>query len=260
VEREQPSKLQAMLNPNPSELPDDFSMPLWDHLEELRERILLGLLAALVAILVCFCFSKELVVFLEAPVAMKGVRFLQLSPGEFFFTTFKVAGYSGLLLATPTILYQIISYIVPGLTASEKRLLAPVMFGSSILFFTGILFAYEILTPAALNFFVDYSDGAVESLWSIDQYFEFVVVLLLSAGLSFQVPVIQILLGQFGLVTSKQFFAQWRYVVVGATAAAAVLTPSTDPFTQTLLAVPLIGLYMGGAVAVKFLEKPTETA
>lgn len=91
MEREQPSKLQAMLNPNPSELPDDFSMPLWDHLEELRERILLGLLAALVAILVCFCFSKELVVFLEAPVAMKGVRFLQLSPGEFFFTTFKVA-------------------------------------------------------------------------------------------------------------------------------------------------------------------------
>ena len=89
-EREQPSKLQALLNPDSSELPDDFQMPIWDHLEELRERILLGGLAALVAILVCFCFSKELVVFLEAPVASKGVRFLQLSPGEFFFTTFKV--------------------------------------------------------------------------------------------------------------------------------------------------------------------------
>lgn len=252
--QDQPSPLQSILSPDPSELPDDFNMPIWDHLEELRERVLVGGLAALVAILVCFCFSKDLVVFLEAPVATKGVRFLQLSPGEFFFTTFKVAGYAGLLLSTPTILYEIIAYIVPGLTVSEKRLLAPVMFGSSFLFFCGILFAYEILTPAALNFFVDYSNGAVESLWSIDQYFEFVVVLLLGTGLSFQVPVVQILLGQFGLVSSQQFFAQWRYVVVGATAAAAVLTPSTDPFTQTLLALPLIGLYMGGAGAVRFLE------
>jgi sec-independent protein translocase protein TatC len=70
-----------------------------------------------------------------------------------------------------------------------------------------------------------------------------------------QVPVVQILLGQFGLVSSQQFFAQWRYVIVGATAAAAVLTPSTDPFTQTLLAIPLIGLYLGGASAVRLLEQ-----
>lgn len=116
----------------------------------------------------------------------------------------------------------------------------------------------------------------MESLWSIDQYFEFVLVLLLSTGLSFQVmsgslhmiawqlpskhaecaqvPVIQVLLGSTGIVTSKQMFAQWRYVVVGATVAAAVLTPSTDPFTQTLLAIPLIGLYLGGAAAVGALE------
>lgn len=86
----QPTKLQSILSPDPSELPNDFQMPIWDHLEELRERVMIGGLAALVAITVCFCFSKDLVVFLEAPVAMKGVRFLQLSPGEFFFTTFKV--------------------------------------------------------------------------------------------------------------------------------------------------------------------------
>jgi Sec-independent protein translocase protein (TatC) len=73
--------------------------------------------------------------------------------------------------------------------------------------------------------------------------------------LLWQVPVVQILLGQFGLVSSQQFFAQWRYVIVGATAAAAVLTPSTDPFTQTLLAIPLIGLYLGGASAVRLLEQ-----
>lgn len=90
MEQQEQSRVQRLLQPDPSQLPDDFNMPMWDHLEELRERIMLGGLAALVAILVCFCFSKDLVVFLEAPVASKGVRFLQLSPGEFFFTTFKV--------------------------------------------------------------------------------------------------------------------------------------------------------------------------
>jgi sec-independent protein translocase protein TatC len=115
------------------------------------------------------------------------VRFLQLSPGEFFFTTLKVAGYSGLLIAAPTVLYEVAAYVVPGLTKSERRFLAPIIFGSSILFYLGLLFSYEILTPAALNFFVSYAEGAVESLWSIDQYFSFVLVLMLSTGLSFQV-------------------------------------------------------------------------
>jgi sec-independent protein translocase protein TatC len=230
-------------------------MPIWDHLEELRERVLVGALAAGIAVLACFLFSKDLVVFLEAPVAEKGVRFLQLSPGEFFFTTFKVGGYAGILIATPTVLYEIVAYVIPGLTKGERQFLAPIIFGSSILFYTGLLFSYEVLTPAALNFFVSYADGAVESLWSIDQYFEFVLVLMLSTGLAFQVPVIQLLLGQLGLVTSDAMFSQWRFVVVGATVAAAVLTPSTDPFTQTLLAVPLVALYMGGAAMVKVLEQ-----
>ena len=157
-------------------------MPIWDHLDELRERVLLAALAAAVAVAGCFAFSKDLVVFLEAPVADQGVRFLQLSPGEFFFTTLKVAGYAGLLLATPTVLYEVVAYVVPGLTRSERKLLAPIIFGSGILFYAGLVFSYEVLTPAALNFFVSYADGAVESLWSIDQYFEFVLVLMLSTG------------------------------------------------------------------------------
>ena len=129
--------VQQFLFPDKEELPDDFEMPIWDHLEELRERVLVAALAAAVAIGGCFCFSKELVLFLEAPVADAGVRFLQLSPGELFCTTFKVAGYTGLLLAAPTILYEVIAYVVPGLTKSERRFLAPVVFGSSILFYAG---------------------------------------------------------------------------------------------------------------------------
>lgn len=164
--------MQRFLYPEQKELPDDFAMPIWDHLDELRERVLLAALAAAFAVAGCFAFSKDLVVFLEAPVADQGVRFLQLSPGEFFFTTLKVAGYAGLLLATPTVLYEVVAYVVPGLTRSERKLLAPIVFGSGLLFYAGLVFSYEVLAPAALTFFVSYADGAVESLWSIDQYFQ----------------------------------------------------------------------------------------
>lgn len=245
------SPIYNFLYPQKELLPDDKEMSLFDHLEELRERIFVSVFAVGAAIVGCFAFSKELVILLEAPVKSQGVRFLQLGPGEFFFTTLKVSGYCGLLLGSPIILYEIIAFVLPGLTKSERRFLGPIVLGSSVLFYAGISFSYLILTPAALNFFVSYAEGAVESLWSIDQYFEFVLVLMFSTGLSFQVPVIQILLGQVGLVSGDQMLSIWRYVVVGAVVAAAVLTPSTDPLTQLLLAGPLLGLYLGGAWVVK---------
>ncbi|CAI9096100.1 OLC1v1032173C1 [Oldenlandia corymbosa var. corymbosa] len=245
------SPLYNFLYPSKDLLPDDKEMTIFDHLEELRERIFVSVLAVGAAILGCFAYSKDLIVLLEAPVREQGVRFLQLAPGEFFFTTLKVSGYCGLLLGSPVILYEIIAFVVPGLTRAERRFLGPIVLGSSVLFYSGIVFSYLVLTPAALNFFVTYAEGVVESLWSIDQYFEFVLVLMFSTGLSFQVPVIQLLLGQLGLVSSEQMLSIWRYVVVGAVVAAAVLTPSTDPLTQMLLAGPLLGLYLGGAWMVK---------
>lgn len=255
VDDKEGSALYNFLYPTKELLPDDKEMSLFDHLEELRERIFVSVLAVGAAILGCFAYSKELILILEAPVKEQGVRFLQLGPGEFFFTTLKVSGYCGLLIGSPIILYEIIAFILPGLTKSERRFLAPIVLGSSILFYAGIIFSYMVLTPAALNFFVNYAEGAVESFWSIDQYFEFVLVLMFSTGLSFQVPVIQLLLGQVGLVTGDQMLSIWRYVVVGAVVAAAVLTPSTDPLTQLLLAGPLLGLYLGGAWMVKLTAR-----
>lgn len=98
-----------------------------------------------------------------------------------------MAGYCGLLLGSPVIVYEIIAFVLPGLTISERKFLGPIVASSSLLFYTGIAFSYAILTPAALNFFISYAEGVVESLWSIDQYFEFVLVLMFSTGLSFQV-------------------------------------------------------------------------
>ncbi|CAN7079270.1 unnamed protein product [Brassica oleracea var. botrytis] len=109
------SSIYEFLYPAKDELPDDKEMTIFDHLEELRERIFVSVLAVGSAIAGCFAYSKDLIVFLEAPVKTQGVRFLQLAPGEFFFTTLKVSGYCGLLLGSPVILYEIIAFVLPGL-------------------------------------------------------------------------------------------------------------------------------------------------
>jgi sec-independent protein translocase protein TatC len=238
----------------PDEAPDeDVEMSLFDHLEELRQRIFYSLGAVLVGIILCFSQVKPLVAWLEVPAG--DVKFVQLNPGEFFFVSIKVAGYSGLVLAAPFILYQIIAFVTPGLTKKEKRILGPIVGGSSLLFLLGLAFAYFSLVPAALNFFISYGEGVVEQTWSIESYFEFVLLLMFSTGIAFQVPVVQALLGFLGIVTSKQMLAGWRVVLVGATVAGAIITPSTDPLTQSLLGGAIVGLYLGGIGIVKLLGK-----
>ncbi|MGB3755108.1 MAG: twin-arginine translocase subunit TatC, partial [Rivularia sp. (in: cyanobacteria)] len=167
----------------------------------------------------------------------------------------KVAGYSGLVLASPFVLYQLVQFVLPGLTRRERRLLIPVFMGSSVLFLSGLVFAYFALIPAALNFFINYGADVVEQSWSIDKYFEFVLLLLFSTGLAFQIPVIQLLLGALGIVSSKAMISGWRYVIMGAVVLGAILTPSTDPLTQSLLAGAVLGLYFGGIGLVKLIGK-----
>lgn len=232
-----------------NEIPNEAEMSLFDHLEELRLRIFYALIAVVVGVIGCFLFVKPLVKLLEVPAG--DVKFLQLAPGEFFFVSLKVAGYSGILISSPFILYQIIQFVLPGLTRRERRLLAPVVLGSSVLFFGGLAFAYQLLIPAALNFFINYGADVVEQSWSIDRYFEFILLLMFSTGLAFQIPVIQIILGNLGIVSSGQMLSGWRYVIVGAVVLGAVLTPSTDPLTQSLLAGAVLGLYFGGVGMVK---------
>jgi sec-independent protein translocase protein TatC len=235
------------------ELPGEVEMSIFDHLEELRQRIFYALIAVAVTVIGCFLAVKPIVQLLEVPA--HGVKFLQLAPGEYFFVSVKVAGYSGLVLATPFILYQIIQFVLPGLTRRERRLLVPVMLGSSVLFAAGLLFAYILLIPAALNFFISYGADVVEQLWSIDKYFEFVLLLLFSVGLAFQIPVIQLLLGALGIISSQKMLSGWRYVIIGSVVLGAILTPSTDPFTQSLLAGAVLGLYFGGIGLVKLVGK-----
>jgi sec-independent protein translocase protein TatC len=240
--------------PDPlDDLPGEVEMSLFDHLEELRQRIFYALIAVVVCVIGCFFFVKPIVQLLEVPA--QGVKFLQLAPGEYFFVSLKVAGYSGLILSSPFILYQIIQFVLPGLTRRERGLLAPVVLGSGVLFTGGLVFGYSLLIPAALKFFISYGADVVEQLWSIDKYFEFVLSLLFLTGLAFQVPIIQLLLALLGIVSSEKMISGWRFVIMGAVVLGAVLTPSTDPFTQSLLAGAVLGLYFGGIGFVKLIGK-----
>ncbi len=244
---------ESAIDPVADDLIDDVEMNLFDHLDELRMRIFYSLIAVGVCIVGCFTQVRPLVRILQQPA--QGVKFLQLAPGEFFFVSFKVAGYSGLVLAAPFILYQIIAFVTPGLTRREKRILGPIVLGSGGLFLGGLAFAYTALIPAALNFFISYGADVVEQSWSIERYFELILLLMFSTGIAFQVPIVQALLGFLGIVSSQQMLSGWRFVLVGAAVAGAILTPSTDPLTQSLLGGAVVGLYFVGIGIVKLLGK-----
>ena len=228
-------------------------MPLLDHLEELRQRVLRSLLSIVIAAGLCLLGVKPLVRLLEAPAGP--IHFLQLAPGEFLFVSLKVAGYAGLTLALPYVLYQALAFILPGLTRRERQLIAPAVAGSAILFMAGLAFAWWALVPAALRFLVSYGADVVEPLWSIERYLDFVLLLMLATGLAFQLPVLQLLLGVLGLVQWRAMLSSWRWVVLTAALAGAVLTPSTDPITMLLLAGAITALFLIGVALVAFAER-----
>ena len=223
---------------------DPDQMPLSDHLEELRQRILKSLISIVLISGFCLIFVKKIVRLLEIPAG--SIHFLQVAPGEFLFVSIKVAGYAGLTISLPYILYQIIRFISPGLTSREKRLIAPSVAGSAVLFILGIIFAWKSLVPAALGFLISYGSDVVEPLWSIEKYLDFVLVLMMSTGLAFQLPILQLILGTFGIISWKKMIAGWRWIVIISALAGAILTPSTDPITMILLSSSITILFFIG--------------
>jgi len=219
-------------------------MPLLDHLEELRQRVLKSLISILLASGFCLLFVRKLVQALEIPAGK--IHFLQVAPGEFLFISIKVAGYGGLTISLPFILYQFLKFILPGLTKKEKLLIAPSVAGSAILFFLGIFFAWKALIPAALGFLISYGADVVEPLWSIEKYLDFVLLLMLSTGLAFQLPILQLILGFFELISWQKMLSAWRVVIITSAIAGAIITPSTDPITMLLLSTSITFLFFVG--------------
>ena len=231
----------------------DDEMALSEHIEEFSQRIIFCLISLLTSTLICFADIKKIVKIFQMP-AM-GIKFLQFAPGEYFFASIKIAAFCGVLISSPIILYQIFLYVVPGMTKKERDTVLPITIGSSILFVIGLFFSYFFLVPAALKFFIAYGSDVVEPFWSFDQYFDFVAVLIFTTGLSFQIPILQVILGVLGIISGEKMLNAWKYVIVISTILAAVITPSTDPITQILMSLALLALYVGGSFIVILLEK-----
>nr|YP_010198623.1 Sec-independent protein translocase component TatC [Gracilaria pacifica]UAD87039.1 Sec-independent protein translocase component TatC [Gracilaria pacifica] len=234
------------INPN-------TEMSVFEHLEELRQRILIASIIFFIITITCFAYMKNIAYILQQPAI--GIKFLQLAPGEYLFTSIKVSLYTGFLLSSPFIIYQIILFILPGLTKKESKLIIPILSTSIILFFSGIIFAYKILAPAALQFLISYGNEIVEPIWSFEQYFNFILLLLFSTGIAFQIPIIQIILGTLKIFSSTEMYTYWKYIVLSATIIAAIITPSTDPITQIIMSLAILILYSSGIIILKILNK-----
>ena len=229
-----------------------LELPFSEHIEELRQRLFHIFWIILFLTCAAFIEVKLLVKILELPV--DNVKFFQLSPGEYFVSTVKISFYTGLLFGSPFAIGQIILFLLPGLTKKETKVIVPLLISAVVLFGLGLAFSYYTLIPAALNFFLNYSEEVLEPFWSFDQYFEFILVLFYSTGLAFQIPIIQILVGLLNIVSPKQMLGAWRYVILISTILGAILTPSTDPLTQLLLSFAIILLYISG-LGILFLIK-----
>ena len=229
-----------------------LELPFTEHIQEIRTRVFSLISIALLLTLICFLEIKTIVQLLESPI--NDLKFFQISPGEYFFLTFKISFYSGLLFTSPFIIIQLILFLIPGITKQEIKYVLPLFFSSIVLFGTGLIFSYFILIPAALNFFLNYSEEVLEPFLSFDQYFNFVLVIFYSTGIAFQIPIIQILLGLANIISIFQMLKIWKYVALIATILGAVLTPSTDPVTQLFLSFAILFLYFIG-LGVLFLIK-----
>jgi sec-independent protein translocase protein TatC len=232
---------------------ENDDMALSEHIEEFSQRLVFCVVILIISTIFCFADVKEIVRLFQAPAV--GVKFLQFSPGEYFFASVKIAAFCGILISSPIVLYQLLLYLIPGLTKKEREIVLPASLGSGVLFILGLLFSYFFLVPAALRFFIAYGSEVVEPFWSFDQYFDFIAVLLFATGLAFQVPAVQVVLGLLEIVTGKRMLAAWKYVIVICTIVAAVITPSTDPVTQILLSTALLSLYLAGSGFVILVKK-----
>ena len=228
------------------------------HLVELRDR----LIRALTAILICFLcivnWARDIYTLLAAPMlaAMpQGGQMIVTDVAGAFLVPMKVTLMVAFLMALPYVLYQAWSFIAPGLYAHEKKLALPLLVASVLLFFTGMAFAYFIVFPTVFGFINKFAPAGVAVMTDIDKYLSFVLSTFMAFGVTFEVPVIVIVLVSAGLVGVDKLREIRPYVIVGAFVVGAIFTPP-DVLSQFMLAVPLWLLYELGIVLAAFITKP----
>lgn len=235
------------------------TQPLISHLLELRNRLLRALLAVLVIFIGLIYFASDIYVFVSSPLVDRlpeGATMIATDVASPF-TPLKLTLIASIFIAVPFILHQVWSFVAPGLYKHERKLVMPLMFSSSLLFYCGVAFAYYVVFPLVFSFFTTISLGSVEFATDISSYLDFVLALFFAFGIAFEVPVAIILLCWTG-ATDPQSLAQKRpYIVVAAFIVGMMLTPP-DMISQTLLAIPMCILFEIGLFFARFYVKKDE--
>ena len=231
------------------------------HLIELRNRLLKIVLGFVLVFFSLFPFANKIYALLAAPMLAKlpvGSHMIATAVTTPFFVPMKVAMMAAFVISLPHTLYQIWAFVAPGLYAHEKKLMVPVITASSILFLTGMSFAYFAVFPVVFKFMVSSAPAGVSVMTDIAEYLDFVMTLFMAFGLAFEVPIAVVLVARFGWVSIAQLKEARSYVIVGAFIIGAIFTPP-DIISQFMLAVPLWLLYEAGIVVAQMTNpKPTQ--
>lgn len=230
------------------EEPQAKYLTLFEHLAELRYRVMMSAIGVVLGLVVSAIFADDFIALLKEPAeeSHPGLELQFIEPFENFVTYFRVSLLGGLVVGMPMIIFQALRFVSPGLHRNEQLWLIGTVIGATGLFLGGVAFAYFVALPPALNFLLNFNNDLAEPNIRIGSYVDFVTRLLFWTGVSFQTPLIVMYLARFGIVRAAQLLKWWRLAVVGAFVVAAIVTPTIDPVTQTLVAGPIIVLYFVG--------------
>ena len=220
-------------------------MSFLEHLDELRQRIIRGLTAVLIGFVVSLIFIDRIFRFVMEPqrAVVPSGRFIYTEGPEAFLLQLKSAAIVGMMFALPVLLWQVWAFIAPGLYSNEKRLALPFVVSGTAFFVSGALFSHYVVFPAAWAFFASFSTDYMEFMPRIGSVFSLYVQMALGMGAVFQIPTVVMFLARIGLVTPRQLARNFKYAFLGVFIAAAIVTPGSDPLSQLLVAVPMLGLY-----------------
>jgi len=226
---------------------DAGKMSFLDHLDELRKRLVVTAIALLGGFLICFAFINPIFDFIMRPlqeILPDGGQLVYTEPTEAFFLYIKVAALAGLVLATPAVLSQLWLFVAPGLYAHEKRFAIPFVVFATLFFVGGALFSHFVLFPVAWTFFAGFASDYMEFMPRIQPAFSLYVKLLLACGVVFQMPTLVFFLARVGAVTPGFLVRNIKYAILLIFIFAAIITPTGDPVTLTLMAAPMMVLYV----------------
>jgi len=230
------------------------TMSLIEHLEELRRRLIVVVISVLGGAVVGFFLSRPVLILLRDRLPEGQQHLIFLGPADAFGAQLKIAGFLGIAIAMPVILFHVWRFVTPGLTKRERRFIWPVMLAALLLFALGVGIGF-IIIPYALNFLLSFAEGLADPNLTIDGYIGFVTTMLLAFGIVLEFPIVLVGLARVGILSYKRLAAQRRLAIVGITVFAIVITPGGDPISPIILGSVMYLLFEGSLLVIRLMRR-----